>query len=104
MLLIIFLPVLIPFDFLFPFCFKLDLALRCLLDTNSLVKNVSGIIFATCCHHQCEWNTFVGKKTFLDWGFTEEEFRPLSGITSWNVCGTGTGKFANSSEDGNSLK
>jgi len=75
-----------------------DLALKCLLENNSLDHKVSGILIATCCHHKCAWNSYVGQKYFREWGFQEEDFLPLTNMSSWAVCGTGSAGFADGFE------
>ncbi|KAG8038334.1 hypothetical protein G9C98_006661 [Cotesia typhae] len=63
-----------------------DLTLRCL--TNSTEDTgVSGLIIAFCCHHRCEYISYVGKKYLQECGFTPEEFPILCSIASWATCG-----------------
>ena len=42
-----------------------DLALQALHGALESQKvNVKGVSIALCCHHQCSWNTYVGKAFF----------------------------------------
>ena len=40
-----------------------------------------GLAVATCCHHRCQWEDYVGVKSFQDLGFTPEEFEVVSWMT-----------------------
>ena len=42
---------------------------------------VQGLAVATCCHHRCSWQHYVGKPTFRQLGFTPEEFEVMSWMT-----------------------
>ena len=53
-------------------------------------KPLLGLLIALCCHHRCNWHSFVGKKYLLEKaGFTQQEFTLLCGLTSWATCGSG---------------
>ena len=53
-------------------------------------NHLLGLMIALCCHHRCEWNTFVGKKYLIETaGFSKNEFTLLCGLTSWATCGSG---------------
>ncbi|CAG0912999.1 unnamed protein product [Notodromas monacha] len=62
-----------------------DFALRCL--ANSKIKDKS-VCFATCCHHRCEWKSYVGKSVLQSYGFNASNFRVLCSLTSWLTCGS----------------
>ncbi|XP_012055860.1 PREDICTED: tRNA:m(4)X modification enzyme TRM13 homolog [Atta cephalotes] len=66
-----------------------DLAIRCLVKSmNSEPKvNVRGLIVAFCCHHKCEYSSYVGRKYLQQCGFTADEFPVLCSIVSWATCG-----------------
>ncbi|KYM92565.1 tRNA guanosine-2'-O-methyltransferase TRM13 like protein [Atta colombica] len=66
-----------------------DLAIRCLVKSmNSEPKvNVRGLILAFCCHHKCEYSSYVGRKYLQQCGFTADEFPVLCSIVSWATCG-----------------
>lgn len=77
-----------------------DLALRCCLNEQNCNKNVSeetntggnrpyikGLAIATCCHHLCQWKSYVNKLFFINLGFTREEFCAVTWLTSWAVDG-----------------
>ena len=60
------------------------------VETNNPNKPLLGIMIALCCHHRCDWGSFVGKKYILEKaGFCPQEFKLLCGITSWATCGSG---------------
>jgi tRNA:m4X modification enzyme len=70
------------------------------VETNKAKKPLLGIMIALCCHHRCDWGSFVGKKYLLEKaGFSPQEFKLLCGITSWATCGSGkprnSGKYQN---------
>ena len=49
-----------------------DLALRCLANSGLPVK---GLCIACCCHHRCEWNSYVAKAFITDeCGFHADDF------------------------------
>ena len=67
-----------------------DLALRCLLNTSK----TKGFVIALCCHHRCEWKSFVGKDFLRLHGISKKEFIIMIKIVSWAVCGTGLSREA----------
>ncbi|GFY73563.1 tRNA:m(4)X modification enzyme TRM13 [Trichonephila inaurata madagascariensis] len=42
---------------------------------------------ALCCHHQCSWNTYIGKKFMEKHNFTERDFSLMCCVASWATCG-----------------
>ncbi|KAF3421481.1 hypothetical protein E2986_05528 [Frieseomelitta varia] len=76
-----------------------DLTLSCIVQAiQSEPKcNVTGIIIAFCCHHRCEYASYVGKEYLERCGFTPNEFTVLCSIASWATCGFGL-KAANTSK------
>lgn len=42
---------------------------------------IQGLAVATCCHHRCSWQHYVGKPTFRQLGFTPEDFEVMSWMT-----------------------
>ncbi|XP_034386050.1 tRNA:m(4)X modification enzyme TRM13 homolog isoform X2 [Cyclopterus lumpus] len=87
-----------------------DLALRCLLETPGLRKEVQpprkrlktpesspgpdsgpgpvlGLAVALCCHHRCEWRHYVGQQFFLQKGLGAAEFSAFCRMSSWATCG-----------------
>lgn len=42
-----------------------------------------GVAIATCCHHCCNWNDYVGTEWLTSIGFTREEFSLLRPMTGW---------------------
>ena len=58
-----------------------DLALK------SMTSSVSGVCIATCCHHRCVWEDYVGKQTFIKLGFMPSEFSMITKLSSWACCG-----------------
>lgn len=71
-----------------------DLMLRCLVETKASLENssgtVEGIVLALCCHHRCDWQTYVGKKFFSDHSLTAQDFQLFTSMTSWATCATRT--------------
>jgi len=61
-----------------------DLALRALtdLDARSAVSS-RGLCMATCCHHACQWNDYVGRTWLQQCGFTCQEFDVMKLWSSW---------------------
>jgi tRNA:m4X modification enzyme len=79
-----------------------DLALRCCLDdTNgrdgdepssaSSTCRVTGVALATCCHHRCEWRSYVNKPFMRKLGFARDDFPRLARMSSWACDGTAPG-------------
>ena len=78
-----------------------DLALRCALadekessllveEKNGGVRNgvrALGACVATCCHHRCEWGSYVNRAFMEAHGFGAREFGWLARISSWAVDG-----------------
>ncbi|KAL6515890.1 hypothetical protein OROGR_019195 [Orobanche gracilis] len=46
---------------------------------------LSGLAIATCCHHLCQWKSYINKRYILDLGFSKEDFHAISWFTSWAV-------------------
>ena len=44
-----------------------------------------GLVLAVCCHHQCTWESFVGKKFLQSLSIDSNMFYILRSITSWYV-------------------
>lgn len=72
-----------------------DFAIQCSLNGNNVSTQTNtgpkteAIIIALCCHHQCEWNHFVGKDFFSQNGVTVTEFAIMTKMVGWFICGTG---------------
>lgn len=49
--------------------------------------DVRGLIVAFCCHHKCEYTSYVGREYLQRCGFTADEFPVLCSIVSWATCG-----------------
>ncbi|KAJ7524021.1 hypothetical protein O6H91_18G073300 [Diphasiastrum complanatum] len=75
-----------------------DLALRCCLATSANLSPNSngrmeaspllyGIGIATCCHHLCQWKSYVNKQFFVSLGFSPDEFHTITWLTSWALSG-----------------
>ncbi|XP_012228762.1 tRNA:m(4)X modification enzyme TRM13 homolog isoform X2 [Linepithema humile] len=67
-----------------------DLAIRCLIKSMNREPEVDirGLVLAFCCHHKCEYSSYVGRKYLQQCGFTAEEFPILCSIVSWATCGS----------------
>lgn len=78
-----------------------DLTIRCLVKSmNSEPKvDVRGLIVAFCCHHKCEYSSYVGREYLKQCGFTVNEFPILCSIVSWATCGTRLKSNVNSPRD-----
>ena len=44
---------------------------------------VDGVVVATCCHHRCEWRSYVNQEYILSLGFSREQFGTLCALSSW---------------------
>lgn len=71
-----------------------DLALRCALPPNAKARDerhrdfrVLGACVATCCHHRCEWGSYVNRAFIEAHGFDAREFGWLARVSSWAVDG-----------------
>ncbi|XP_076286470.1 tRNA:m(4)X modification enzyme TRM13 homolog isoform X2 [Lasioglossum baleicum] len=67
-----------------------DLTISCLHRAmqDKPICNVNGIVIAFCCHHKCEYASYVGKHYLEQCGFTSSEFSILCSIASWATCGS----------------
>ncbi|XP_047369986.1 tRNA:m(4)X modification enzyme TRM13 homolog isoform X2 [Vespa velutina] len=66
-----------------------DLAIRCLIraiDNKSSGSNY-GLVIAFCCHHKCEYKSYIGKEYLEQCKFLPKEFPILCSIASWATCG-----------------
>ncbi|XP_065362112.1 tRNA:m(4)X modification enzyme TRM13 homolog [Calliphora vicina] len=64
-----------------------DLTLRCI--TQAKEKFTDFIMIALCCHHRCDWRSFVGKEFFKEHQISQREFVIITKMVSWAICGTG---------------
>lgn len=51
---------------------------------NSCRARAKGVSVATCCHHACVWDDYVGRDFMIRHGFDSEEFRVLCMWSGWN--------------------
>jgi tRNA:m4X modification enzyme len=58
-----------------------DLGIRCLHKINS--QSRVSMIFATCCHHRCDWSQVAGQCHLTQLGITEALFRELISFAGW---------------------
>ncbi|XP_011869225.1 PREDICTED: tRNA:m(4)X modification enzyme TRM13 homolog isoform X2 [Vollenhovia emeryi] len=67
-----------------------DLTIRCLVKSinGEPAVDVRGLIVAFCCHHKCEYSSYVGREYLRQCGFTADEFPILCSIVSWATCGS----------------
>ncbi|KYN14952.1 PREDICTED: tRNA:m(4)X modification enzyme TRM13 homolog [Trachymyrmex cornetzi] len=81
-----------------------DLAIRCLVKSmnNEPKVDVRGLIVAFCCHHKCEYSSYVGRKYLQQCDFTADEFPILCSIVSWATCGCRLKSDVNSPSDATS--
>lgn len=64
-----------------------DLTLRCITQASEQVTDF--IMIAVCCHHRCDWRSFVAKEFFIEHGVSERDFVIITKMVSWAICGTG---------------
>ena len=55
------------------------------------LPHVRGIVIALCCHHRCNWQSFVSREFFFERGFTATDFHLITHMSSWGVCGVRPG-------------
>ena len=48
---------------------------------NEVKAGLQGLAIATCCHHRCSWQHYVGKPLFKKLGFSPDEFEVISWMT-----------------------
>ena len=48
---------------------------------------LGGLVFATCCHHRCSWDSYCGRGYLEGWGLTDVDFCLITKMSSWAVCG-----------------
>lgn len=79
----------------------LDLTIRCLVKSmNGEPKvDIRGLIVAFCCHHKCEYSSYVGREYLRQCGFTADEFPVLCSVVSWATCGFHSRSDVDSSRD-----
>ncbi|XP_067632582.1 tRNA:m(4)X modification enzyme TRM13 homolog [Eurosta solidaginis] len=73
-----------------------DLTLRCITQSmnssdgaQSKSPNTEYVLIALCCHHRCDWKSYVGKSFFQAHGLTRSDFVIITKMASWAICGTG---------------
>lgn len=64
-----------------------DLTLRCITQVSERLTDL--IMIAVCCHHRCDWRSFVGKDFFKEHHISQREFVIITKMVSWAICGTG---------------
>ncbi|KAL4203045.1 hypothetical protein AMTRI_Chr02g266580 [Amborella trichopoda] len=66
-----------------------DFTLRCSLaqQHNRLGDNCSlrGVAVATCCHHLCQWKSYINQGFLFSMGISKEDFHAITWFTSWAV-------------------
>lgn len=62
-----------------------DFTLRCAAKYHG--RGLRGVAVATCCHHVCTWQHYVGQDVFRELGFSPEEFEVMSYMCGWATCG-----------------
>eukprot|EP00466_Bigelowiella_natans_P004154 jgi/Bigna1/69502/fgenesh1_pg.9_\ len=89
-----------------------DFALRALShedrESRSGTKGLTGIAIATCCHHRCEWASYVGKEYLIKVaGIDKQEFAKVCQWASWatneEMHHTGSKRSSRSSRNRNNL-
>uniref|UniRef100_A0A1J3HQV0 tRNA:m(4)X modification enzyme TRM13 n=1 Tax=Noccaea caerulescens TaxID=107243 RepID=A0A1J3HQV0_NOCCA len=63
-----------------------DLSLRCCLSRQDGESPVlRGLAIATCCHHLCQWKSYINKEYIISLGISKDEFHTMTWFTSWAV-------------------
>jgi hypothetical protein len=66
-----------------------DLAIKSVESSSGIVEaestpvHLKGIAIATCCHHACVWDDYVGRDYLLQYGIDAAQFEVLKGWSSW---------------------
>ncbi|XP_076169649.1 tRNA:m(4)X modification enzyme TRM13 homolog isoform X2 [Ptiloglossa arizonensis] len=83
-----------------------DLTISCLDQAmqNEPKCNITGLVIAFCCHHRCEYASYVGKQYLEQYGFTSNEFTILCSIASWATCGSTFSSTVTNQNDQNDFK
>ena len=58
-----------------------------------------GSVMASCCHHRCNWASYVGRPFMEQLGFGPADFHLLTLMSSWAVCGI-RNNISNDDDDG----
>jgi hypothetical protein len=48
---------------------------------------LAGVAIAPCCHHACCWGDYVGRRAFLEAGFSAQEFELVAFASTWATAG-----------------
>lgn len=69
----------------------LDLAVQRAVDAfhTTTPSRLLGVMAATCCHDQCSWDSFLGRPSFVEWGFSAADFEL---ICQWSRMAPRRGK------------
>ncbi|KAL8054592.1 hypothetical protein ABFX02_04G002600 [Erythranthe guttata] len=69
-----------------------DMTLRCCINehcdghtSEAATGYLRGLAIATCCHHLCQWKSYINKKYINDMGLGKEDFNAITWFTSWAV-------------------
>ncbi|XP_063056836.1 tRNA:m(4)X modification enzyme TRM13 homolog [Engraulis encrasicolus] len=57
------------------------------VDLSAWQPRVIGVCIALCCHHRCDWRSYVGQDFFKGRGLGPAEFRAFTRMSSWATCG-----------------
>ncbi|CAI7730459.1 unnamed protein product [Closterium sp. NIES-54] len=52
---------------------------------------LAGLAIATCCHHLCDWESYVNPAFFTRLGFSPPDFAAVAWMSSWALLGEGKG-------------
>lgn len=55
--------------------------------SKSQAVELGGLVFATCCHHRCSWDSYCGRGYLEGRGLTDVDFCLITKMSSWAVCG-----------------
>ena len=57
---------------------------------DSPAPRLLGVMAATCCHDQCAWDSFLGQRAFVEWGFMDQA--DFAVICAWSRMAPRRGK------------
>lgn len=72
-----------------------DLTLKCLLNSDTTLGNLKGLVVAMCCRHVCDYNQLLpeSREYLREHGVSDSKmFNSLKKIVTWAVCGTMSGQ------------
>lgn len=56
-------------------------------DARTGEHGLRGAAIATCCHHRCAWQHYVGREVWAGLGLSPQDFEMASWMSGWALCG-----------------